>query len=92
MKYKARDRNEVSDNPEQSLVAAIIERARMDCLGIRCRNGTKAARIRDEAREWFFFSNDTNGFSFLWCCDMLGLDPIAIREHGARLVKSIEDR
>lgn len=89
MKYKPRDRNEVSDNPEQSLIAAVLERARMDCVGIRCRNGTKAARIRDEARDWFFFSRDVNIFSFLWCCDMLGLDPLAIRHTAAKLVAEI---
>ena len=89
MKYQIDDRATVTEVPEYNLVAAVIERARMDCIRVldsRGKRSKPAQRIQDEARHWFFFSEDTVAFSFLWCCDALGLDPTVIRNTAAKLV------
>ena len=92
MKYQIEDRATVTEVPEYNLVAAVIERARMDCIRVldsRGKRSKPAQLIQDEAREWFFFSNDTSVFSFLYCCDMLGLDASKLRQTAAKLIAEV---
>ena len=104
MKYQIDDRATVTEIPEYNLVAAVIERARMDCVRVldsRGKRSKPAQRIQDEARHWFFFSEDAHkpmhngefqGFSFLYCCDVLGLDPSSLRNKLAILIAEVEMR
>ena len=92
MKYQIEDRATVTEVPEYNLVAAVIERARMDCIRVldsRGKRSKPAQLIQDDAREWFFFSMDEHPFSFIWCCDMLGLDISKLRHTAAKLIAEV---
>lgn len=75
------------EQPEYELIGAILQQALED---LRCENITGVRRRRSEtvadcsrrlkrrARRWFQSERKTAG-SFLWCCDLLGLNADAVR-------------
>ncbi len=77
--------------PEYELVAAILLRAVDDLCGVRlpgCKNDLDRRQLetnlRRAAQRWFEAERRTAG-SFLWCCELLGLDPQAVRRNLKRL-------
>ena len=59
------------DHPGKALVAAVLDGARDDLK--------RGRRLRDSAREWFEERDPTHAWSFEWCCEILDLDPVAVR-------------
>jgi len=57
----------------KDLWLAVLEQAVKDARGTRTYHS-----IMREAREWFRSENEDPG-SFLWICQLLGLDPEAVR-------------
>ena len=67
--------------PERQLIASVIRAAVEDILSPPPRamkNGANWSHMRDDAAAWMS-SNSRRPFSFLWCCDALGLDAAAVR-------------
>jgi len=60
------------DHPAKAFAAAVLDGARDDL--------TRGRRVAGEAREWFEESAPTRACSFEWCCEILGLDPDAVRQ------------
>ena len=72
------------DVPEQRLIWAIIERCVRDALGNQI-SDVKAAI------DWLWAdaSDDSESFSFHWCCETLGIDPDALREKIVRMRENL---
>jgi hypothetical protein len=66
--------------PEHYLLCAVLERAALDAIGINgCESNRRhRARIRSEACAWFSSPTFEPG-SFRWVCQMLDVDPGAVR-------------
>lgn len=57
----------------EGLIGAVILQAKVDLL-----SGDR--EIREEACWWIFFRVDRAPMSFLWCCEVMALDPVKFRE------------
>lgn len=65
--------------PEKSLWAGMLLRALNDAAGVQLMESKKYANlIQRDARAWFSSPRFTTG-SFLWICDVLNLDPDAVK-------------
>lgn len=64
-----------TNDPERNLVAAVLIRALVDAA--TASNVREEWNISCQAKRWFR-SNDDEDFSFLWCCQILDLDPTQI--------------
>jgi hypothetical protein len=64
---------------EQRLMAAILEDAIAVYSKSSAPKGSKARQILRETERWLRSKDRTWTFSFLRVCEMLGLDPVAIR-------------
>jgi hypothetical protein len=65
--------------PENLLVAAVLEDAVRSWRRCRGLQGRRAARLRDELREWFLSDAVDWPFSFVNVCEHLDRDPVAVR-------------
>jgi hypothetical protein len=68
---------------EHDLISAILMSALDDLRGVgpaTAESGRPGSRrnLKRRARRWLFSQRKTAG-SFLWCCDLLSLDPEAVR-------------
>lgn len=66
-----------ASTPEQALLVAVIEQAMRDLL--LTANGPRAARLRDEAAQWFASTDREWPLSFERACEELNLDVVAFR-------------
>jgi len=73
---------------EQRLMAAILEDAITVYSKSSAPKGSKARQILRETERWLRSRDRTWTFSFLRVCEMLGLDPVAIR----RVLRDRRDR
>ena len=67
-----RDSRRRHDHPGKALVAAVLDGAREDLK--------RGRHLADPAREWFQERDPRRAWSFEWCCDVLDLDPDAVRQ------------
>lgn len=70
--------------PEINLIAAVLERAVSDVLGVTAPDFENPQQIVREAKQWLFSGvidlEKPKPFSFSWVCLSLNLDPIHIRK------------
>jgi len=75
----------IASAPERRLIAAIVLNAIKDAAGFPTMSGDGDRHIRrqiiEEAREWLFTSQAMTPMSFLWSCEVLGLDPSLVRKN-----------
>jgi hypothetical protein len=72
--------------PELRLVAAVLEEA-LQCIGRYARSRSAPRREFREAYAWFFDQEQEGPFAFETVCDLLGLDPLAVREQVQRRLR-----
>ncbi len=77
--------------PELQLLAAILEDALKVLSHCPLRHRGRAWRDFLEARQWLFEDNADWPFSFVNVCDLLGIDPVAVR-HRLRPLIEIQTR
>ena len=66
--------------PEAALMRAVLEEALLCLQGRFVSAGRRGQRIAQEAEAWFL-SEDTHWpFAFISICEVLGLEPVAVRE------------
>jgi hypothetical protein len=67
-------------NPEMVLWSRVLLQAIWDLAGIKLKvQKSEAPRLQRKTRAWFLASKQTPG-SFIWICNILSLDPDAVRE------------
>lgn len=72
-------------DPERRLLAAMLAQAVEDLRDAKMPSGSPAnresakARIHAEVREWIESRDDSSPFTFIGCCEALGLDPGFVR-------------
>ncbi len=76
--------NEVSASPCTRLLAAVIQMAVRDAIGIETVEKGESARVKREARLWLSWDKeitegDPDPFTFSWMAMHLGIDPEALR-------------
>lgn len=57
----------------KDLLRAVLERAVLDYFGVSV--GNERGRWGNQATQWFFIRDETDGLSFLQICEDLDLDP-----------------
>lgn len=70
--------------PFKGLLFGILERAILDYCGSAF---IATKDVKEDAKEWIFDYNLIEPFTFIWCCEHLGLDYIEIRKNIALLDK-----
>lgn len=72
----------VIDKAIRRLVASVLVRAIQDSLGIVPKDGDtpeyKSRQMSREAKEWID-EDEVLPFGFIWCCNIVELDPIRLR-------------
>jgi hypothetical protein len=67
-------------NPEMILWSRVLLQAIWDLAGIKLKvQKSEAPRLQRRTRAWFLSTKDSVG-SFIWICNILSLDPDAVRE------------
>jgi hypothetical protein len=67
-------------NPEMVLWSRVLLQAIWDLAGIKLKvQKSEAPRLQRRTRAWFLSTKDSVG-SFIWICNILSLDPDAVRE------------
>jgi hypothetical protein len=67
-------------NPEMVLWSRVLLQAIWDLAGIKLKvQKSEAPRLQRRTRAWFLSTKDSVG-SFIWICNILALDPDAVRE------------
>lgn len=81
------ERSRAPASPETRLVAAVLENA-IDCI-IKNTDARRGPRFKDftEACNWVLEDRPDWPFAFSNVCDVLGLDPTAVRERVRQLLE-----
>ena len=66
-------------NPETILWSRVLLQAIWDLSGIKLKVPKKETTLQRITRVWFSSFNDSPG-SFIWICNVLSLDPDAVRQ------------
>jgi len=66
--------------PEAALMRAVLEDALLCLQGHFISTGRRGRRLEQEAEAWFLSEDVHWPFAFLSICEVLGLDPMAVRE------------
>ena len=67
-------------SPEMVLWSRVLLQAIWDLAGIKLKvQKSEAPRLQRRTRAWFLAKKDSPG-SFIWICNILGLDPDAVRD------------
>jgi len=66
--------------PEAALMRAVLEDALLCLQGHFISMGRRGRRLAQEAEEWFLSEDVHWPFAFVSICEVLGLEPVAVRE------------
>jgi hypothetical protein len=66
--------------PEAALMRAVLEDALLCLQGHFLSTGWRGRRLAQEAEEWFLSEDVHWPFAFVSICEVLGLEPVAVRE------------
>jgi hypothetical protein len=85
------ERSRAASSPEMRLVAAVLENA-IDCI-VKNVGARRGPRLKDftDACTWVFEDRPDWPFSFANVCDILNLDPTAVRERVRRVLDAQRD-